>query len=236
MFGRAPQVQLFRWTNYQTSSLTPANRGVNRGENIRALTFGEPNCEAIIYRFGNFRSLSCLRHIVGAAPAASTARHWAMFSKTDPANNLRSFRVTLKLRSGESEAGAILVPAHRTLRESLNDDAPFIELETLSGRQAFVLKTEIARIDPQAAAETRAAERASDDATRFDANDARIVLGVGADATDDEIHAAWRDLAKAYHPDRLAALGLPNEILRHADRVLARINAAFQRLKNDARV
>jgi DnaJ-like protein len=158
-----------------------------------------------------------------------------MFSKTDPANNLRSFRVTLKLRSGESEAGAILVPAHRTLRETLNDDAPFVELEIPGGRNAFVLKTEIARIDPQGAAETRGAERPAEDATRFDADDARIVLGVAADATDEEIHAAWRDLAKAYHPDRLAALGLPNEILRHADRVLARINAAFQRLRNDAR-
>jgi DnaJ domain len=70
--------------------------------------------------------------------------------------------------------------------------------------------------------------------SRFDANDARVVLGVAADATEQEIHAAWRDLAKAYHPDRLAAFGLPDEVLRHADRVLARINAAFQRLKNDA--
>ena len=158
----------------------------------------------------------------------------AMFSKTDPANNLRSFRVTLKLRGGESEAGAILVPAHRTLRETLNDDAPFIELETPSGRNAFVLKTEIARIDPQGVSEQRGSERASADASRFDANDARIVLGVAADATAEEVHAAWRDLAKAYHPDRLAALGLPGEILRHADRVLARINAAFQRLREDA--
>jgi DnaJ like chaperone protein len=56
---------------------------------------------------------------------------------------------------------------------------------------------------------------------------------VAADATETEIHAAWRDLAKAYHPDRLVALGLPDEILRHADRVLARINAAFQRLKGE---
>ena len=68
---------------------------------------------------------------------------------------------------------------------------------------------------------------------RFDANDARPVLGVAADATFEEIHAAWRALAKAYHPDRLTALGPPDEILRHADRVLARINAAFQKLKGE---
>jgi DnaJ-domain-containing protein 1 len=157
-----------------------------------------------------------------------------MFSKADPANNLKGFRVTLKLRSGDSETGAILVPAHRSLREALNDEAPFVEIEGEAGRRSFVLKTEIARVDPHAAAEPRAGERSSGDASRFDAADARLVLGVGADATDEEIHAAWRDLAKAYHPDRLAALGLPDEMLRHADRVLARVNAAFQRLKSEA--
>ncbi|MGO8799955.1 MAG: J domain-containing protein [Roseiarcus sp.] len=157
-----------------------------------------------------------------------------MFGKADPASNLRGFRVTLKLRSGESETGAILVPAHRTLREALNDDAPFVEMETEEGRNAFLLKTEIARIDPHAAGEPRAADRAGAEWSRFDAIDARLVLGVAANATDEEIHAAWRALAKAYHPDRLAALGLPDEILRHADRVLARINVAFQRLKSEA--
>ena len=32
--------------------------------------------------------------------------------------------------------------------------------------------------------------------------------GVSANATKEEVHTAWRELAKAYHPDRLAALGL----------------------------
>lgn len=156
-----------------------------------------------------------------------------MFSKGDPANNLKRFRVTLITRLGESEVGAILIPAHHTLRQALNDEGPFIEIETEDGRQAFLLKTEIARIDPHNTVEQRAADRRND-WSRFDASDARLVLGVAADATEQELHSAWRDLAKAYHPDRLAALGLPDEILRHADRVLARINAAYQRLKNDA--
>lgn len=157
-----------------------------------------------------------------------------MFSKTDPANNLKRFRVTLKTRLGETEVGAILVPSHHTLRQALNDEGPFIELETEDGRQAFILKTEIARVDPHNTVEPRATDRGGADWSRFDANDARLVLGVAADATEQELHTAWRDLAKAYHPDRLAALALPDEILRHADRVLARINAAYQRLKGDA--
>jgi DnaJ-domain-containing protein 1 len=157
-----------------------------------------------------------------------------MFSKADPANNLKRVRVSLKTRLGENEIGAILVPAHHTLRQALNDDGPFIEIEAEDGRRAFLLKTEIARIDPHDTVEPRAFDRGPDDWTRFDANDARLVLGVAADATEQELHTVWRDLAKAYHPDRLAALGLPDEILRHADRVLSRINAAYQRLKTDA--
>jgi hypothetical protein len=156
-----------------------------------------------------------------------------MFSKADPVNNLKRFRATLKMRSGESEAGAILIPAHRALRETLNDDGPFIEMESENGRHSFILKTEIARVDPHEAPEPRAADRGAGDWSRFDGKDARLVLGVAADASEAEIQAAWRDLAKAYHPDRLAALGLPQEIMRHADRVLARINAAYQRLKNE---
>jgi DnaJ like chaperone protein len=69
--------------------------------------------------------------------------------------------------------------------------------------------------------------------TAVEASDARLVLGVSEQATTEELHTTWRELAKAYHPDRLATLGLPNVMLRHADRVLARINAAYQRLKNE---
>jgi DnaJ-domain-containing protein 1 len=157
-----------------------------------------------------------------------------MFSKGDPTNNLKRIRVTVRNRLGESEDGVILIPAHHTLRQALNDDAPFIEMETAAGNRAFLLKTEIARVDPHKTDEPRASDWAGNDWSRFDAKDARLVLGVGADLTEQELHAVWRDLAKAYHPDRLAALGLPEEILRHADRVLARINAAYKRLRDDA--
>jgi DnaJ-domain-containing protein 1 len=156
-----------------------------------------------------------------------------MFSKGDPANNLKRFRVTLRTRSGDSENGSIVLPAHHSLRQALNDEGPFIEIETEDGRQSFLLKTEIARIDPVDKPAPREPGRGGEDWSRFDAKDARLVLGVTGEATPEQLRDAWRDLAKAYHPDRLAALGLPDEMLRHADRVLARINAAYQRLKTD---
>jgi DnaJ-domain-containing protein 1 len=160
-----------------------------------------------------------------------------MFSKGDPANQLKRFRVTLKMREGECEACTILAPAHHPLRQSLNDDGPFVEIETEEAGQAFVLKAEIARIDLHEAPEPRPADGDSwnygKNYSRFEASDARLVLGVSEQATTEELHTKWRELAKAYHPDRLAALGLQDEMLRHADRVLARINAAYQRLKNE---
>ena len=101
-----------------------------------------------------------------------------MFNKADPANNLKRVRATLKTRSGESETGAILIPAHRTLREALNDEGPFIEMESEDGRLAFLLKTEVAA---RRSAQRRRIARlrsAPGDSSRFDANDARLVLGV----------------------------------------------------------
>jgi hypothetical protein len=115
-----------------------------------------------------------------------------MFSKGDPANKLKRFRVTLKMREGESEACTILAPAHHPLRQSLNDDGPFVEIETEDGGQAFVLKAEIARIDLHEAAEPRPADSDSTDYSRFEASDARLVLGVSVDAAKEELHGSAR--------------------------------------------
>jgi DnaJ-domain-containing protein 1 len=156
-----------------------------------------------------------------------------MFSKSDPSDTQKRVRVELRMRSGESEKGSLLIAAHHTLRQTLSDDAPFLEIETAEGTHAFLLKTEIARIDP-VNSESRQRPRDGDDWTRFDAKDARLVLGVAADATLDEIQSVWRALAKAYHPDRLMALGLPEELLRHAERVLVKVNAAYQSLRSEA--
>jgi DnaJ-domain-containing protein 1 len=156
-----------------------------------------------------------------------------MFSKSDPSDFQKRVRVELRMRSGESESGSILIAAHHSLRQALSDDAPFVEIETAEGAHAFLLKREIARIDP-IGGEQRQSPRDSEDSGRFDAKDARLVLGVAADATPEEIQAVWRALAKAYHPDRLAALGLPEELLRHAERVLAKVNTAYQRLRREA--
>jgi curved DNA-binding protein CbpA len=62
--------------------------------------------------------------------------------------------------------------------------------------------------------------------------DPRVVLGVGADATPDEIKAAWRALARRHHPD---LTGDDPEVAQRATRRMAEINAAYAHLTREAK-
>lgn len=58
-----------------------------------------------------------------------------------------------------------------------------------------------------------------------------VVLGVDPLATDEQIRDAWLRQVRAHHPDRLIAQGLPEEAIKVANRKLALINAAYDRLR-----
>lgn len=58
-----------------------------------------------------------------------------------------------------------------------------------------------------------------------------VVLGIDPLATDEQIREAWLRQVKAHHPDRLIAQGLPEEAIQVANRKLALINDAYDRLR-----
>lgn len=60
-----------------------------------------------------------------------------------------------------------------------------------------------------------------------------IVLGIDPLATDEQIREAWLRQVKANHPDRLMAQGLPEEAIKVANRKLALINDAYDRLRRE---
>jgi DnaJ like chaperone protein len=60
-----------------------------------------------------------------------------------------------------------------------------------------------------------------------EADDPYVVLGVPHDASDEEVHAAWKRLLSDAHPDRAAARGLPAEFIEVAEAKSAAINAAY---------
>src|SRR5215468_5246371 len=60
-----------------------------------------------------------------------------------------------------------------------------------------------------------------------------IILGIDPLATDEQIREAWLRQVKANHPDRLIAQGLPEEAIQVANRKLALINDAYDRLRRE---
>jgi DnaJ like chaperone protein len=67
------------------------------------------------------------------------------------------------------------------------------------------------------------------------ANDPYVVLGVPADASDEEVRAAWRTQVSASHPDRARARGLPSEFIEVAEAKAAAINAAYDEVVRERR-
>ena len=57
------------------------------------------------------------------------------------------------------------------------------------------------------------------------------VLGLGAKASYADVLSAWRALVRRYHPDILRGQCLPEDEIRHAERLLAEINVAHEKLR-----
>lgn len=63
--------------------------------------------------------------------------------------------------------------------------------------------------------------------------EAYATLGVASTASNAEVKSAYRSLAKKYHPDVLRAQGLPDEMLDRATERMAKVNAAWDLIKNE---
>lgn len=72
--------------------------------------------------------------------------------------------------------------------------------------------------------------RSSTDGPTLD--DAYETLGVSHDAPDDEVKRAYRRLMSRHHPDKLAAKGLPDEMMRAATERTQQIKAAWDTVKS----
>ena len=66
-----------------------------------------------------------------------------------------------------------------------------------------------------------------------DESDPYEVLGVARSTSGDELRAVWKRLMRENHPDALAARGVPPEFIQKATDPVARINAAWDRIKRE---
>lgn len=69
-----------------------------------------------------------------------------------------------------------------------------------------------------------------------DGSDPYAVLGIDPGASPEELRARWKQLMREHHPDTLAARGVPSEFIQRASDKVARINAAWDRIKRDRKL
>jgi len=67
--------------------------------------------------------------------------------------------------------------------------------------------------------------------SRSQLNDAYAVLGVSANASDDEVKKAYRRQMNQHHPDKLVSKGLPEEMMKIATEKTREIKAAYELIK-----
>lgn len=61
------------------------------------------------------------------------------------------------------------------------------------------------------------------------------VLGLSEGASSDQIRAAWRDMVRESHPDKMFARGVPEEMIKMAEKRLIAANAAYEEIREGAR-
>ena len=69
--------------------------------------------------------------------------------------------------------------------------------------------------------------------SRPSVDDAYAVLGVGRDATDEQVKRAYRRLMSRHHPDKLVSQGLPEEMVQVATEKSKEISLAYERISRE---
>ncbi len=105
--------------------------------------------------------------------------------------------------------------------DMLNDDRQFLPFEAVDSSIIIIKKSSIRRVIPL------------EGVTKSLSLDPYDILDIETDATEDEIHAAYRRAITANHPDRVHSMGLPREFTELANRRAALINDAYTRVRKE---
>jgi hypothetical protein len=129
-------------------------------------------------------------------------------------------KVAVMLDAGDGEQFVYMfVPPTLEVGDVLNDDRTFLPFEHIDGTVAMIAKKCIRSVVPMNSGQ------------RVDTNDPHDVIGVDPSISDAELQTAYHKAISAVHPDRLAPLGLPAELMEVATRRAAKLNDAYRKIK-----
>jgi hypothetical protein len=148
--------------------------------------------------------------------------------KEDYQRQKKAVKVLLETADGKTIEAELMIFHGDSVTEVMNGRAEFLELHDSSGKSSLVAKSFIRRIFPKADEEQERRENTDLTKLRLHANDPYLVLDVPSQASDEDVRLAYHKLARAYHPDKLAALDLPPAIRDYGEEILKKINAAYE--------
>ena len=124
---------------------------------------------------------------------------------------------------------SVRLPLSSKLSDAVNNADTFLDVIDQNGRQAFLAKHAIRRVDLIDVPKINQLklQRRDSDRSNFDPYSA---LGVERSANSEAIKQAYHVMVRKYHPDRFVALDLPKEMTEYAAAMLVRINLAYEQL------
>jgi hypothetical protein len=129
----------------------------------------------------------------------------------------------ITLEDGRELNGKFNIPQGRSLTDILNGTLSFIEFEPFGGERIFLAKSALQAVKPTNLPGVPNLAAALNENQAFDPY---AILRIGRDAGVEDVHRAYLDLAKTYHPDRFAAVELPTEVKNYLAAMARRVNAA----------
>jgi hypothetical protein len=121
----------------------------------------------------------------------------------------------------------LVVPATQAPLDAINSPGAFLEFVPYAGEPRLIAKSTIASI--KLVGVPRAPQLHS--RSPHEDFDPHMILGISAEATWEEVRAAYLQLSKAYHPDRYSSALLPTEVADYLETMARRINAAYAALE-----
>lgn len=142
----------------------------------------------------------------------------------------KTIEVSVRMLDGATIRGGLMQTQSATSLEGvLSKETPFLEFLSKDGQRKFILKNQIAYVEPVEPLRKPVLVNPKD--SRY--IDAFTMLGVQKTCSFEDAKAAYHRLAKQYHPDNYSGIDLPEEVQRYVTDMFRQINTAFTEVRSE---